>query len=49
MITFRLADALPSHLLDHLEKTLGRENDANCIDNGFSSEAHLRLKTHQEI
>jgi len=28
MITFRLADALPSHLLDQWEKTLGRERDA---------------------
>src|SRR5262245_6568470 len=27
MITFRLADALPSHLLDQWEMTLGREND----------------------
>ena len=28
MITFRLADALPSHLLAQWEKTLGRERDA---------------------
>src|SRR5262245_21614798 len=28
MITFRLADALASHLLDRLEMTLGKENDS---------------------
>src|SRR5438093_13433862 len=28
MITFRLADALPQHLLDQMERTWGREDDA---------------------